>query len=181
MKRKNYATIIIVIILVSVSTGAALLSNGLGMNHPASDSLVKPEHQVSSSVPESRNLKEMRRLEKIMPLLMNPSEVDSSGAQLGLFGDYTFGGKSIRTAGDKTDLSSNPDYSLSLSFYCNETRFCVIDGNFYAEGASLPDGGKIVLVELNRVLVKKQNLTKWITFDPQKDMINNTEKPGDTM
>ena len=181
MKRKHYATLIIVVILASVSAGVVQFSNGLGTNRPARPSMIKPGHQVSVSVPENRSIKEMKRLEKIMPLLTNPSGSNSAGAQLGLFGDYTFGGKAVRTAGSNASSSSQTDYSLSLAFYCNENRFCVIDDKFYAEGATLPDGWEIVLVELDRVLIKNKNLSKWITFDYQKGMINNTEQSGDTM
>jgi len=181
MKRKYYATIIIVIILVSVSAGTVRLSNSLGMRHSTSPSLIKPDHQVSASVPGSETIKEMKRLKKIMPRLMNPSESDSSEAQLGLFGYYTFGGKAIRTTGEKPELSSQMDYSLSLAFWGNKKRCCVIDDRFYVEGASLPDGWTIVRVELNRVLIKKKKLTKWITLKKQTDIINNTEQSGDKM
>ena len=181
MKRKHYATLIIVIILASVSAGVVQFSSGLGINRPARPSMIESGHQTSISAPESKSINEMKRLEKIMPLLTNPSGSDSAGAQLGLFGDYTFGGKAVRTAGSKAPSSSQTDYSLSLAFYCNKNRFCVIDDKFYAEGATLPDGWDIVLVELDRVLIKNNNISKWITFDYQKDMINNTEQSGDTM
>ncbi len=180
MKRKHYATIIIIIILVSVSASAVWLSNNLGITH-STGPMIKPNHQVSVSAPGSETIKEMKQLENIMPQLMNPSESDSgsSGAQLGLFGYYTFGGRTIRTPGGKPELSSQMNYALSLAFWGSEKRFCVIDDKFYTEGASLPDGGKIVRVELNRVLIKKQNITKWITLEKQTDIINNTEQSGD--
>ena len=180
MKRKHYATIIIVIILVSVSAGAVWLSNSIGVTHPTGP-LIKPKHQVSASVPGSETIKEMKQLENIMPRLMNPSESDSSRAQLGLFGYYTFGGGTTRTTGKKTESSSQMDYSLSLAFWGKEKRFCVIDDNFYTEGASLPDGGRIVRVELNRVLIQKQGLSKWITLKKQTDIINKTEQSGEKM
>lgn len=181
MKRKYYATIIIVMILLSVSAGAVWLSSSLGVSHSTGPSLIKPEHQVSASVPGSETIKEMKRLERIMPRLMNPAESDSSRAQLGLFGYYTFGGEAIRTTGGKSKSSSQMDYSLSLAFWGNEKRFCVIDDKFYTEGASLPDGGRIVKIELNRVLIKKQGLSKWITLERQADIINNTEQSGEKM
>ncbi len=181
MKRKHYAITAIALVLVSISAVAFRLSNGLGKDHVAGPSFVKPEHPFNVSVPGSNTIKEMRRLQKLMPLLMNPAESNSSMAQLGLFGYYTYGGGTPRTTGRKTELSSNMNYSLSLAFWGKKKRFCVIDDNFYTEGASLPDGGKIVRVELNRVLIKKQDLAKWIFLNNQTDIINKTEQSGEKM
>ena len=49
-----------------------------------------------------------------------------------------------------------------------ERRFCVIDGSFYAEGASLPDGATIVKVETNRVLINKDDSKEWIDIRQKK-------------
>ncbi len=182
MKRKHYSIAAIALVLVSISAVAFRLSNGLGKGQIAGPSLIKPEHLLNVSVPGSSTIKEMKRLQKLIPHLINPIEPNSSKAQLGLFGYYKHDGRAaIRTTGKRDELSSSMDYALSLAFWGNEKRFCVIDDKFYHEGASLPDGGEIVRIELNRVLVKKKDFTSWITLEKQTDVINNTEPSGDKM
>jgi len=181
MKRKHGSLIIIVIVLISVLAGVLWLSNSPEKSRIAGPSLIYPEQQVTIPVPGRETIKEMKRLETIMPQLINPAKTYSSQAQLGLFGFYPYAGGDAGATGKKTEFSPHIDYSLSLAFWGSEKRFCVIDDKFYHEGASLPDGGSIAKIELNRVLIEKHGFTGWITLEPQTDMTNNLEESGDTM
>lgn len=53
-------------------------------------------------------------------------------------------------------------YSLTLSFASLKKKFCVIDEKLYEMGGVLPDGGKILKIENDRVLIRKQNQKKWL-------------------
>ncbi|NOX32840.1 MAG: hypothetical protein GXP56_03755 [Deltaproteobacteria bacterium] len=53
-------------------------------------------------------------------------------------------------------------YALTLSFASLKNRACVIGGKIYKENGKLPDGGKILKIENDRVLILKNNKKKWI-------------------
>jgi len=181
MKRKHYAIIIILIILSTVSASAVQLLTGIGTGRSNGPLLIEPEKQVSISVPGKEAIKDMKRLEKVMARLINPSGVNSSRTQLGLFGYPKYKDGAAGTTGKETGLSPLLDYTLSLAFWGNEKRFCVINDRFYHEGASLPDGEIIVKIDRNRVLIKKHGFKSWITLEQQANMTNNLEESGDTM
>ena len=64
-----------------------------------------------------------------------PEDTDKSHGALGATGEDS-GDSQIR-------------YAVSLAFSGETKGFCVIDGKFYPQGATLPDGAKIVKVGLN--------------------------------
>jgi hypothetical protein len=53
-------------------------------------------------------------------------------------------------------------YNLSFAFVSDSKKFCVINGKFYSEGNTLPDGALIDRVESERVRVYKNKLEKWL-------------------
>ena len=169
MKKKHYAIIAIIIILVSALAVALSLSCRPGIDDSTAPSLIKPEHHVAISVPGRETINEMKRLEKIMPQLVAPSGINSSRAQLGCIGYHTYEYGEIRETGSGSKSDPHMLYSLSLAFWGGKKRFCVIDDEFYTENAILPDGGKIISIELNRVLIKKHEFTSWITLDHKPD------------
>ena len=78
-----------------------------------------------------------------------PEDTDKSHGSLGATGGDNPGDSQIK-------------YAVSLAFSGEKKGFCVIDGKFYPQGATLPDGAKIVKVEAQRVLIHKFNLKRWI-------------------
>ncbi|PIE61951.1 MAG: hypothetical protein CSA29_00640 [Desulfobacterales bacterium] len=63
------------------------------------------------------------------------------------------------------------DYSLTLCFTAPTRRFCVINGTLYKEGAQLHDGGRILKIENDRVLISKQKRKDWIVPLNQRDIL----------
>ena len=57
------------------------------------------------------------------------------------------------------------EYRLSFALVSKNKKFCVVDGSFYGEGSSLPDGGRILRIEPNRILIQKKRFKKWIYAD----------------
>lgn len=53
-------------------------------------------------------------------------------------------------------------YRLTLCFSAKKNSFCVIDGDLYKKNGILPDGGNILKIENDRVLVLKHHTKKWI-------------------
>lgn len=58
-------------------------------------------------------------------------------------------------------------YDLTLAFASKGKRFCIIDGNLYANHQTLPDKAKIIAIEHDRVLVRKNNMAKWIYLNKE--------------
>lgn len=102
-------------------------------------------------------------------------EDDQAGIALGCFGykppeqSYTPG----RSAGPRSahfhsqDPEESFSYSLTLAFASNKKRFCMIDGKLYANHQTLPDKAKIIAIEHDRVLVRKNKMAKWIYLEQE--------------
>jgi hypothetical protein len=53
-------------------------------------------------------------------------------------------------------------YALTLCFASLKNRFCAIDGKLYKEEGVLTDGGKILKIENDRVLILRHHKKEWI-------------------
>lgn len=73
-----------------------------------------------------------------------------------------------KTDQQEAETASEPEekiifsYSLTLSFASLKKNFCVIDGKLYEMGGVLPDGGKILKIQNDRVFIQKQNKKEWL-------------------
>jgi hypothetical protein len=164
MKRKHLAGVAIVIGVLSIGT--------VGVD--AYRTLLK-EDQVFShagagvfptlSMPSPAVVREMEALGGNMKALSRPPASSRSQADLRLFG-YTpdqndSEGNSPMQVGQETGASW-ANYSVTLAFRSGTTGFCVIDGNFYKQGATLPGGARIAQVEHERVMLRHDNAMEWI-------------------
>jgi len=61
--------------------------------------------------------------------------------------------------GEKALLKVPTAPSLTFAFVSDRQKFCIIDGSFYGERSELPDGGKVLKIEPQRVWVKKEGVT----------------------
>jgi hypothetical protein len=60
------------------------------------------------------------------------------------------------------------EYSLTFAFASAKKRYCMINGTFYREGDRLPDGGHILKVKANRILIEKEGFKQWVPMDRTK-------------
>jgi hypothetical protein len=120
-----------------------------------------PEIQV----PDDTVLAEMAHLRTRLNRLAYPRGAMGRGAQLGLFG-YTPAVTELRRArGGRRGAVQAPaqfDYALSFALSAGAQQLCMLDGKLYARGGRLPDGGRIVAIEPERVLIEKKPLQRWI-------------------
>jgi len=63
---------------------------------------------------------------------------------------------------DKNEERVHFSYSLTLSFTSLKNSFCVIDDKLYKKNGILPDGGKILKIENDRVFISKHKKKQWI-------------------
>jgi hypothetical protein len=132
-------------------------------------------------VPDDAAVKEMATLGKRLNRLAYPHATGSRQVALGLFG-YTpavtgLRGKSGQSAGRLTPVQF--DYTLSFALAAGRKRLCLLDGQLYTKGAVLPDGGRILAIEPERVLIEKAPLQRWVYLqDPQLGRESPTEAHG---
>ena len=67
-------------------------------------------------------------------------------------------------------------YALTLCFASSKNSFCVIDGKLYPPGSLLPDGGKILKIENDRVFISKQNKKEWLYPLQKRDISSEKNK-----
>jgi len=113
-------------------------------------------------VPDEKTLDEMAKLENQMGELLQPVAEKAEPVNLRLFGyEPVRKGKLNHGRGGPGLLRKNV-HLLTMAFKGMTKGFCVIDGTFYPQGASLPDGSIIRRVERNRVLLVKRKQKIWI-------------------
>jgi len=172
MKRKHYGLLSVALILLALTVTVLY---AIKVSHKMAEEIrigrVRPLPSIS--VPDPATIKEIEALEDRMIGLAQPRRSEISPVNLSLFGYQPMERPKVVAKGREIILPTHMDYSLTLAFSSGKKRFCVIDGAFYAEGSSLPDGGKIVRIEPNRVLVSKYRLIEWI---PVKEKIREAKK-----
>jgi len=174
MKRKHYGLLSIALILLTLTaTAFYAIKISHRMAEEIRTSRIKPSPSIS--VPNPAAIKEIDRLEERLMDLAHPKRLGISPVNLGLFGYQPMKKPKVMKRERKIILPSHMDYSISLAFSSPAKRFCVIDGAFYTEGSSLPDGGKVVRIEPKRVLIKKYRSKEWI---PVRERIRQIEKEG---
>ena len=164
MKRKYHGLISIVIIVV------VLIPTAIYAVYSFQGAKTKPFRLTGTSyeytVPDMTVMKEVSKLERKMMELANPIEPESTSDQSIRFWHYSDNdysrNKTLDQRGEKVNLRAT--YALTFTFASGKKKFCIIDGSFYPQGAELPDGGKILKIESGKVLVKKGELTTWISI-----------------
>lgn len=118
------------------------------------------------AVPGKTALRRMDRLERSLPILAAPLPHMREPSDLSAFGYVEVSpAEGKGTAGsDGHGLAGS--HRLSLAFEGQAKRFCVIDNQFYTEGALLPDGATIIRIESRRVLIAKKSIQQWLAMDP---------------
>ncbi len=185
MKEKYQGLVVLVI------TAAALLAGMVQEMITAAQlrgsvQLIRPSITPDFEVPEPAEMGYLNFLKERLPHLVQ-AKSSRSRTDLSLFGAVpstpagpemtpvltdTPGSEGIQPVGDIFSV-----YSLTLSFAAATRRFCVIDGTLYREGTQLPDGGRIIKIESDRVLISKQKRKDWIAPVNQREILVQDREP----
>ncbi len=181
MKRKYYATWGLVIILASLAATSVRFYVYQG-SRPYRGTKTAFKVPMSVPVPDLQTIREMEQLEGMMDRLVQPRESDRSPVELRLFGYEPMARGKYPEKKNLILPPSEMNYSLTLAFRGGKSRFCVIDGRFYKEGATLKDGGKILAIEPRRVLIRKGRFQEWVTVGKPEESVNSrTRRSGGSM
>ncbi|MCP3876752.1 MAG: hypothetical protein GY699_26885 [Desulfobacteraceae bacterium] len=163
MKRKHYGLFSVAIIGVSI-----LLLSGYGMyltgNIKSNVKIARPGPLPHVEIPDDATLKKMEKLNRRLISISRMTD-DSTP-----FSMRIFGWEPVLMASNKKSISDTEfneehvdfSYDLTLCFSSKKNSFCVIDKGLFTLGSLLPDHGKIIKIDHDRVQIKKNDVKKWI-------------------
>lgn len=122
-----------------------------------------PAPPAHAWVPSSRQIDAMQQLAAELPMLASPAARAGGAASLQLFGQRAETDLQEMTA--SRQVNEEIVHHLSLTLMAGPVRYCIIDGDFYTEGAQLPDGAVVVAIDHQRVLLVRNDTMQWITMD----------------
>ena len=168
MKRKYQGIVSVILIVLAVAAGVLY---AVRASQQRADEIrissIKPFPSIS--VPDPVTINKIEAMKERMVELVQLTTSRVQPVNLGFLGyEPTDVTEEVIEEREKFSPASM-GYSLSLTFSSGTRRFCVIDGNFYAEGATLPDGATIVKVESNRVLINRDDGKEWIDLRQRKE------------
>jgi hypothetical protein len=157
--------------LMALVLAAALLCGSAGYYYwggapQARAASAKPMPSLPDiQVPKNTVLAQMVDLRTRLNRLAYPRAAGRGEAQLGLFGYVPAATDLRRAKGGHSGAARKPDhfdYELSFALCAGTQQLCMLDGKLYTRGGRLPDGGRIVTIEPERVLIEKKPLQRWI-------------------
>jgi hypothetical protein len=165
MKRK-YNGLIAIVIMGAVMLPTAIYAVYSSQIPVGIDTARLTDFTSEFTVPDAAVMKRLSSLEKEMVDMANPKESKSASDPNIRFWRYSDQDYRRYTSNNQAEgkIDAKTAHTLTFAFASSEKRFCIIDGSFYAEGAELPGGGKIVKIESGRVRVKKGETTEWISL-----------------
>ncbi len=171
MKRK-YHSAIGLFWLVAAAIGAilypALSSRKVVIRHELP--LIRPVGDIRVPAPDV--LARIDSLDRELPVLVSGPRRRSDAVDLSMLGyrPMTAGSHAAGQANEPVQVK----HKVTMAFYSPTRRFCVIDGQLYPEGASLPEGGRITRIESKRVLLVRGKYRQWIdVVSPMGEVVKN--------
>ena len=163
MKRKYNGLVAIVIIgavLLPTAIYAVYSSQVIGKTDTARLKVFPSDF----TVPDAAGMRRISTFEKEMVDISNPKITKSMldrDVRFWRYSDQNYH-RDITNNQRQEEIDAKTAHELTFVFASSEKSFCIIDGSFYAQGAELPGGGKIVKIEPDRVRVKKGKSAQWI-------------------
>lgn len=188
MKNKHYGLACLIILCLSL---AVMMGYGVYLANTVTGSIQVsgPTAIADIKVPDDDTLAYMKFLTPLLGELSRPGK-NIAVADLKMFGASPLQSAEKTDADEKFSLPGTEtippqednisfSYALTLCFASPRNSFCVIDGKLYQPGGLLPDGGKILKIENDRVFILKQNKKEWLYPSPKRNI--SCEKSEETI
>jgi len=169
VKRKYHGLtrIIVIIICLVIMAGYGFYRTGKKSNIKLSYPPPIPDVQI----PDKATMERVTALSKRLYRLANMS-ADRTPITLKLFGYEPVDqkrGKNVTPTNITVPRTDFTYYYLSLCFSSEKNSFCVIDNTLYALNSFLPGNERIIKIEHDRVLIKKNSVKDWIYLSRKKE------------
>ena len=175
MKRKQQG-ILSVVMIFSAIVGAGIYSL-YALNAPSEITRIRLAKSIPDiQVPSAAALHDLAKLANKMHTLARPVLSDPRPVNLAPLGYSASGRKWNGASGEKSEMRTPFDYSLTFAFQSDKRRLCIINGELYLEGTDLPDSGKILKIESKRVLIKKNGRKKWLSLDETAKLVKTDKR-----
>ena len=169
MKPRYHGMLSTGIVLCTLGAVAAYWLTGYWRS-PAGGGVTAPSPALAAlHAPSDAQVRTMQSLQERLADLAFPATRPAQAIPLRLFGYHVNGSHQAVEAAQADGHGEMMDYKLSLTILAGPRRFCMIDGQFMAEGGQLSDGAKVLKVENRKVLIAMQERQKWIFAAPQTD------------
>ncbi len=168
MKAKYHGLVSIVMILSSI---------GLTLFYYATDSWKTIESPSGNSdfkplplypEPSALEMSTIDQLSSRMDVLKTPLITQQIPSDLRLLGYMNPDSTKFSQKGNNLiSQHEKMDYLLSFTFSSGSKQFCILNNAFYQEGALLPDGSQILMIQTRQVLLDKDGVQNWIKIETQ--------------
>jgi hypothetical protein len=169
MKPKHQGFAALLVLCLGLSGAGGFLGYRYYAPTNGNEPMITPQASIAPiSVPGPEEVRLMEKLTPKLAELSVPAAAIAEPVTLTLFGyqpPRIEGGDADEWSDESTeDLT----YKLTFTFSSGPRRFCIIDGDFYPNGGTLPDGARIMQIESHKVLVRKKESETWIPLaDPE--------------
>ena len=171
MKKKHQGLISVSMISVAIGAAAAFYFSG----YWRTDDFGVPDTTASfatATTPGQNLYDELRKVNRNLDLIAQPVVADAADVDLVLFGHKKPKKADPEISADIQAAPAPIAYTLSFVFSSGNKKICILDGAFYAEGSELPDGGRILTIKPDRVLIQKDLLQEWISAKSKPENIS---------
>ena len=179
MKLKHFYLLCMGVLLVVMAVSMSLMVRAFSESpYTIQRPLVRLTPISQGPLPEL--LTEMNVLEPELDSLAKPTPGKRLLVRLEALGYQRMKKPGVRK-GPQLRLEREFGHSVSFAFIGDGKRFCVVDGSFYPEGAPLPNGGKILKVMPQRVLIEEGKIKRWFPVKSSEDRSKKKQiVPGET-
>lgn len=114
-------------------------------------------------MPSKDQIETMQRLSGKLQTLATPDVGTAESAPLTVFGQRTT--PSWRHGQDGDAFQGKTAHGLSMTLLAGPVRYCMVDGDFVAEGGRLKDGADVVKIEAKKVLIARGDKRTWVYLE----------------
>jgi hypothetical protein len=166
MKRKYHGMLSVgALLTVMVSIGGYYYSGLWRQVYAGPEATAAPVADVW--VPSQEQIQSMARLSGTLHALAVPTARSDGASPLLLFGQ-----RLPHLGSGSGPVESAAAQGLSLTLLAGPVRYCVVNGDFVAEGTRLESGARIVKIEHRRALISSGEKMEWLYIEDDPQVLN---------